>query len=43
MRDSLDLIGKKHNRHEEGEEGLARHLSKNGGFFLFCFCFPVLI
>lgn len=32
MRDSLDLIGKNHNRHEDGEEGLARHLTKNGRF-----------
>ncbi|MCJ1304430.1 hypothetical protein MMC08_007242 [Hypocenomyce scalaris] len=30
MRDSLALIGKKHNRHEDGDEGLQRHLTKNG-------------
>ena len=39
MRDSLDLIGKNHNRHEDGEEGLTRHLTKNGGFFTCCFHF----
>lgn len=37
MRDSLDLIGKNHNRHEEGDEGLARHLTKNGkSSFVLC-------
>ena len=30
MRDSLQKIGKGHAAHEDGEEGLARHLTKSG-------------
>lgn len=30
MRDSLDRIGLGHARHEDGEEGLTRHLTKTG-------------
>jgi len=30
LRDSLQLIGKGHAEHEEGEEGLARHLTNTG-------------
>jgi hypothetical protein len=30
LRDSLDKIGLGHAQHEDGDEGLARHLSKRG-------------
>lgn len=30
LRDSFQTIAKGHNRHEEGEEGLTRHLTKVG-------------
>ncbi|KAF2403206.1 aquaporin-like protein [Trichodelitschia bisporula] len=32
IRDSLKVISSGHARHEEGEEGLSRHLTKTGGY-----------
>ena len=30
LRDSIAIIGKGHNTHEDGEDGLMRHLSRTG-------------